>query len=161
MNDLISYFLRAAGRIFVDRLDILPAMTRSEQSANSNSEGGGVVFPGLWRHQPLDGSDWVEIVVPQAEIDDILADARFAFPAFAASMLRLWGEAGDRSTTAWRSNPELARGFFNLLTLAMALTNKMEQPNLEEPYIGAAFRAAFDGRIKLFATASGFEKPAS
>ncbi len=130
-------------------------MHGAEQKTNGDLEEGGLVLPGLWWHQPIDGLGFVEIVAPQLELDDILADSRFAFPAFAGSVLRLWREAGELSSEAWRSNPEMARGFFNMLTLAMALSNKIGQANLEDPYIGAAFRAAFRGRIKLVPDSSG------
>ncbi len=124
-------------------------MNRSEQTAGAEQGGGGLVFPGLWWHQPRDRPGFVELVARPAELDDILADARFAFPAFVAAIQRRFREEGHVFSTSWRSQPEMAQGFFNLLTLAMALTNKIGQVDLDAPPLSDAFHAAFRGRLKL------------
>lgn len=127
-------------------------MLEANPRLEADQENSGLVLPGIWWHQPVGRPGFVEVALPPQETDEIIADSQFAFPALAATTLRIVDQRGELSPEAWRSNPEIAQGLYNMLVLLFALSRTTAPESVQEPQATEALRAAFSGRIKIWPT---------
>ncbi len=124
-------------------------MSEAQSNATPREQNPGLILPGVWWHQPVNRPGFVQIALPQKEMDEIRADAQFAFPTLAATVIRLVDEQGDIPREAWRSNPEMARGLFNMLLLLFAIRSQTDQPDIQGHYTREAMRASLRGRLEV------------
>lgn len=107
----------------------------------------------VWLKQNAEEGQYVEIVMPPFELNELIQECERSFPAYAIQVLELLARRDPTALTPdTRLTPELTRGLFNTQLLGTVLTRQhvwQEKAIPILPELQQAFGLVMQGRLHL------------
>ena len=111
--------------------------------------------PGVWLCQNKTDGQFVEIVMPPFELNDLIEDCIASFPQYVIQLCQVLAHQDPQALTPEnRFSPELMRGLWNTQVLGTHLTRqgiREERALPILPELHQAFGLAMRGRLRLLA----------
>lgn len=129
-------------------------MTGSECTKDHVPVGNREIVSGLWLSHDEAVGEFVEVVLPPGEMDEILGQCRKEFPEFLTRAGVVTAESGNGRDERedLRRLRLLARGLSNIQVICVTLEHRhLDAADLARvlPVVQQAFRLALQGRFKL------------
>lgn len=115
----------------------------------------GEIGPDIWLRQTEADGQFVEIILPPFELNDLIAECEQSFPAYAIQVLDALAKHDPTALEPdQRLTPELTKGLFNTQLLGTLLSRHQvrdEQAVPILPELQQAFGLVMRGRLRLTA----------
>ena len=134
-------------------------MIRSERRAESLPEelADWEIAPGVWlRQEEVDGQ-FVEIILPSTEMQQLIEECERDFPRYAVKLTQRVAARNDSPEEELHFDPSQIQGIFNTQLLGTVLVRHQIYPRVSPdssrafPYLQQPFGLAMRGRLRLTA----------